>query len=428
MSVSTTRARVHSASGPLPHIRLLEKTPVSAAKASRLSPRTAFYLQASIILFFLAGSSAPTPLYSVYQTAWGFSPIAVTVVFGIYAIAVLAALLVVGRLSDHLGRRPILFITTLVQAAAMLIFATSHGLGSLIVARVVQGLATGAAAGAVGAGMLDIDRAKGTIANAVGPMLGTATGGLLSGLLVTFLPAPTLLVYLLLAAVFLAQAGGVLLMSESAIRRPGALASLRPSFFVPREVRGPLLWSVPALVATWSLAGFYGSLGPTLVRRLMGSTSLLWGGVILFVLAGSAVVAVLVSQKASPRLLTLSGTAALFVGVGLGLIGIESGLALLLFVGVALAGAGFGQSFQGAVRSVLPLAAPQERAGVLSVVYLVAYLAMGVPAVFAGIGVVYGGGLLLTARQYGLGVMLLAAAAWLGGWRRPPTPNHRPSS
>ena len=126
----------------------------------------------------------------LYQAAWGFSPITITVVFGIYALAVLAALLVVGALSDYVGRRPVLLAATLLQAVTMVIFATAHGVGALVVARVIQGLSTGAAAGAVGAGMLDLDRAKGTIANAVGPMLGTATGALVSGLMVVFCPRP----------------------------------------------------------------------------------------------------------------------------------------------------------------------------------------------------------------------------------------------
>src|ERR1700733_1088788 len=99
----------------------------------RLTKSLAFYLQASIILFFLAGSSAPTPLYAVYQAAWGFTPITITVVFGIYAIAVLAALLVVGSLSDHIGRRPVLIVATLMQAFAMILFATADGVGALLV-------------------------------------------------------------------------------------------------------------------------------------------------------------------------------------------------------------------------------------------------------------------------------------------------------
>jgi MFS family permease len=202
-------------------------------RSTRLSPRTAFYLEASIAMFFLAGSAAPTPLYPVYQAAWGFTPVMVTLVFGIYAVAVLATLLTAGSLSDHLGRRPVLLVATLMQAATMIVFASASGLGGLIVARIIQGLSTGAALGAVGAGMLDIDRARGTVANAVAPMTGTATGGLLSGLMVQYLPAPTELVYLLLFGVFLLQALGVYWMPETSPARAGALASLGPQIPVP---------------------------------------------------------------------------------------------------------------------------------------------------------------------------------------------------
>src|SRR3979490_1188684 len=90
-------------------------------KKGYLSRNAAFYLLASITVSFLARSSAPKPLYSIYQAQWGFSPITVTVIFGIYAISVLAALLFVGRLSDHLGRRPVLIAATAAQTAAMVI-------------------------------------------------------------------------------------------------------------------------------------------------------------------------------------------------------------------------------------------------------------------------------------------------------------------
>jgi MFS family permease len=79
-----------------------------AVRPRVLSPTAAFYLQASMIVSFLAGSSAATPLYAIYQAAWGFSPITITIVFGIYAIAVLVALLTTGSLSDYVGRKPVL--------------------------------------------------------------------------------------------------------------------------------------------------------------------------------------------------------------------------------------------------------------------------------------------------------------------------------
>ena len=266
-----------------------------------LSRNTSFYLLASITVSFLAGSSAPTPLYALYQAQWGFSPITVTVIFGIYAIAVLLALLFAGRLSDHLGRRPVLIAATAVQAATMVLFATASGVGDLMLARVIQGLATGAAVGAIGAGMIDLNRERGATANAVAPAFGTATGGMLAGLLVQYLPAPTHLVYAVLGVIFVLQGIGVALMADTITPVPGALASLKPQFKLPAATRGPLLLALPVLVASWALAGFYASLGPTLVRGMLGVGSAFLGGLALFVLAASGGVAVLLLQHREPR-------------------------------------------------------------------------------------------------------------------------------
>src|SRR5712672_4283214 len=142
-------------------------TSPSQVKSAHLSPMAPLYLLASITVSYLASSSAPTPLYPIYQGEWGFSAVAISFVFGIYAIAVLGALLVAGRLSDYVGRRPVLIVATAIQAATMFLFAFADGLSDLIAARVIQGLATGAAIAAVGAGMLDMDEARGAVANSV---------------------------------------------------------------------------------------------------------------------------------------------------------------------------------------------------------------------------------------------------------------------
>jgi len=221
---------------------------VPLARPWRLSRPASFALLASIVLFFLAGSSAPTPLYAVYQAAWGFSPVTVTVIFGIYAVAVLVTLLTFGALSDHVGRRPVLIVATLMQAVTMLIFATAHGLGALLVARVVQGLSTGAAIGAIGAGLLDIDRPRGTVANSVAPMAGTATGGMLSALMVQYLPVPTRLVYLTLAAIFVLQAAGASPRTCAA-----RCCSPRPPWWPPgRSPASTARWARPWFAASWA--------------------------------------------------------------------------------------------------------------------------------------------------------------------------------
>src|SRR5437868_3682148 len=111
---------------------------LSSAHITRLPPRVALYLQASIIVAFLAASSAPTPLYAVYQAKWGFTPMTITTVFGIYALAVLAALLTVGSLSDYVGRRPVLLSAIVIQAAGLVVLAQANGLLGLVIGRICR--------------------------------------------------------------------------------------------------------------------------------------------------------------------------------------------------------------------------------------------------------------------------------------------------
>ncbi|MEU3184114.1 MFS transporter [Streptomyces sp. NPDC006923] len=388
------------------------------AGTRRLPPNIALYVLASIVVSFLAASSAPTPLYAVYQAEWGFTPITTTVVFGVYALAVLAGLLTLGKLSDHVGRRPVLLAALGVQAASMAVFATADGVPALLVARIAQGLSTGAALGAIGAGMMDINRPKGTIANAVAPGLGTATGALVSGLVVQYLPAPTHLIYLALLVVFALQAVAVSRMTETVTRKPGALATLKPEIKLPRAVRRPVLVAAPVLFAVWSLAGLYGSLGPALVRGLIDSSSVVFGGLSLFILAGVAALSVLALRGAAARTVMLTGILALIAGVAVTLVSMEAGSATGFFIGTAIAGLGFGSGFQGGIRTVMPLVTAHEGSGVLSLLYVVSYLGMGGPAVIAGFLVVHAGGLFTTAREYGVAVMVLAALALLGLLRR----------
>jgi predicted MFS family arabinose efflux permease len=382
-------------------------------EARTLSPRVAFGLLTSIMLMLLASSSAPTPLYAVYQAEWGFSAITITVIFGVYAVAVLLSLLVFGSLSDHIGRRPVLISALVMQAGVMAVFAFAGSVDVLLLARVMQGVATGLAVGAIGAGLVDLHPGRGPLANAAGAMTGTASGALASALFVQLLPSPTRLVYLVLLALFALQAVGVALIAETATRKPGALAALRPTLAVPARVRGTLAIAAPSLVAVWALAGFYGSLGPSLAALVSGSDSTILGGAALFVLAGSGAVTVIVLHRVDPRTLSIAGSSLVMLGVALVLAAASARSVALFFVGTAIAGAGFGGGFQGALRTIVPLAAPHERAGVISVAYIICYLAMGLPAILAGLLVV-DSTVLQTAQEFGGAVIVLAGLTVAG--------------
>jgi MFS family permease len=372
------------------------------------------YLLASLIVTLLAASAAPTPLYAIYQARWGFTPITTTIVFGVYAVAVLASLLTLGKLSDHIGRRPVLLAAITVQTAALLVFTTAGGVPELLIARIVQGLATGAALGAIGAGLLDLDRERGTFANSVAPGVGTGSGVLLSALAVRYLPAPTHLIYLALVGVFVLQAAGIVLMRETVSRTPGALASLRPEIRLPRRLRGPVMVATPVLFAVWAMGGLYAALGPALVDSLTGSLDVVLGGLSLFVLTLTAVISIVVLRTAAARTVMLTGILTLIIGAAVTMLALTIKSTPVFFLGTAISGVGFGSGFQGGIRTVVPLAAAHERAGVLSLVYIVSYLGLGLPAVVAGFVIVHGAGLTDTAIYYGGAVILLAALALVG--------------
>ncbi|MEW2626156.1 MFS transporter [Streptomyces sp. NPDC048106] len=401
--------------------------PAPARGRPFLPHAAAFWLLGAIQLLLLAAASAPSPLYPVYQAHWGFSAATTTVVFSLYAIGLLLALTVVGALSDHVGRRPVLAVSLLLETGAMAIFVTAGGVGSLLLARTLQGLATGAATGAISAGLVDLQPSHrphlGALVNSVSSLLGLASGALGSGLLVQYAPAPTTLVFVLLGAVFAVSVVGVALMPETAARRSGALASLRPRVSVPHRARPHFVAIAPSLVALWALGGFSLSLGPALTADVLHVHDHVIAGVVIGLLTGMGAVGSLALQPREPRQALTAGSLALAVGMTLTLIGVSAGVPAAYLLGTAVAGFGWGAALLGSFRTVVPLAEAEERAGVLSTLYVVGYLAFSLPAIAAGV-IATRFGLHRTADGYATILILLSvvAIALLSGRRRHPKP------
>lgn len=364
------------------------------------------------LLTFLAASSAPTPLYHLYQEAWAFSPAVLTLIFGVYALSLLGALLTVGSLSDHLGRKPVLLLALLLEIVSMLLFIAAVDVAWLIFARVLQGFATGIATSSLGAALIDNDKVQGPLLNSLAPLLGMAFGALGSSLLAEFAPQPLRLVYIVALGMFVFQAILLSRLPESVSRVPGALASLKPTLHVPAQARSALWRVLPINTATWSLGGFFLSLAPSAVRAITGSTSNLIGGALVAVmtLAGAAAIYSLRNRPAH-NVLRLGGIL-LACGLAVVLLAAQSGSLALFFVATLIAGGGFGSGFLGSVRSVMPLALAHERAGLMATFYVLSYLAFCVPSFIAG-AMVRRFGLLATTNGYALAVIVLCVLALL---------------
>ena len=392
-----------------------------------LGRETSFWLLAVLLGAFLFAASAPSPLYAVYARLLSFSPATLTAIYAVYAFGALAGLLVAGRLSDHVGRRRVVVCALLIQLVGMAAFIVAQSVGELILGRTLQGLATGIAIGAISAWLLDLQSPSrpgiGGVVAGVAPVAGLAAGALGSGLLVQYGPDPLHLVFWLLSIVYLVGLAVVAAAPDPVPRRPGWLGSLRPRIGVVAPARAAFAASMPTLIATWAIGGLYLSLGPSLAILLLGSESRIVGGLVIGALLGTAAVASAVIGAAPPRGLLIRGSIVLLVGVAISLVAVALDSLPGFFVGSAVAGIGFGPAFLGVVRSVAPLAPPDQRGALLASLFIVLYLSFSVPAIVAGVAAT-DLGLRPTTYAYGIAVMALAAITTVLVARQPvPAPS-----
>lgn len=389
-------------------------TPRPGTARVALSTRASFAAITAILVLFTAASSVPSPLYVVYQQQWGFAPSTLTVIFAVYVVGLLGSLLVVGALSDHVGRRPVLAAAIALEAIALLLFITAGDVTVLAAARVAQGIATGAALTTLGAALVDLNPAhaprRAGVVNGVAPLVGLAVGALGCGALVQFAPAPTHLVYALLLAGMLLAGLAVALMPETSARRAGVLASLKPRVGIPARLRTDVYAILPILGASWALGGLYLSLGPSVAASLFGLHSHLVGGLVVTLLCGTgAATAFALRAWAVDRVMVVAG-GLLATGTVVTLAGVEAGSPALAATGTVVAGIGFGAAALGCFGTLARLAGPEERGELFAVALVIAYLSFSLPAVAAGFASTPLG-LHATADVYGIVVVVLSLTA-----------------
>ncbi|MFG2383874.1 MFS transporter [Streptomyces avermitilis] len=353
-----------------------------------LSRPVAFASIAAVFVLFMAASSAPSPLYVIYQHEWSFSATTLTTVFAVYVVGMIAALLVLGALSDHIGRRPVLASAVVLEVVAMALFIVADDVSILLTARLVQGVATGAAMTTLGATLVDLNPPhaphRAGVINGAAPPFGLGLGALGCGILAQYGPHPTRLVYELLLAGLVLAGLLIALLPETAQRRPGAVRSLQPRLGVAPRLRTDLIALVPILVASWALGGLYLSLGPSVAANLFGLSSHLIGGLVVTLLCGPAsITAFALRSWPTQRTLTLSATL-LLLGTAVGLSGVEANSLTMAAFGTVIAGVGFGGSALASFGTLARIAGPAERGELFAVAFVISYLAFSIPAVVAG--------------------------------------------
>jgi MFS family permease len=333
----------------------------------------------------MASTTVSTPIYPLYEARFGLTALAITVVFAAYGVGVMGGLLVTGRLSDHIGRKPPLAAGLVIGLLAMALFVAANDLGLLLAARLLIGITAGLFTGTATAWLVDLDddRQRATKL-AVGANLGgLALGPALGGVLAQFAPDPLRATYVVELAI---MAVGLVVVSRLPETVPRGRFELDFGGIVPPpEVRTVFLPAAMAGVAAFGVSGVFGAVGPSMLGAVLGITEPTASGNLVAGLFAMSVCGQLIARRFDPTRALPAGCAAL--AVGLVLLGLALALETLIALIAAAVVAGLAQGvIVGAGLGLLTARAPADRRSqVASTYFLVLYVGLVIPVVAFGL-------------------------------------------
>ncbi len=339
-------------------------------------------------LTVFAASAAPIPLYDIYRQENGltYNDLALTAV--VYFIGAITALLIFGRISNHLGRKPVAFLIFALTAVAIVILLDVDSAAPLIIGRLFLGLACGLASSALTSYIADSGSGlphwvpSTVISNS--PMIGLTIGALVSGWLVEFALYQRTLCYIVILAV-LALCSILIARSEETVeKQKGLIGSLKPKFSLPQADKRLFPIAAVTFVSTWAMGAFYQAFAPSIAVDQLGTHSTL----IIAIIFSSYLLPSAIGGPLSAKLTPANAQRIGMVSFTIAVTGIIAALklsnlgAFILFS--ALAGASQGTALTGSIRSLLADIELSDRAGVLSLIYAVSYTGAAVPSFMAG--------------------------------------------
>ena len=353
-----------------------------------LGRRVGFTATAFAFALAMMGTTLPTPLYVLYRERFGFSELMITVIFATYAVGVIAALLLFGRLSDAIGRRPVLLAGLAVSAASAIVFLVADGLALLIVGRVISGLSAGLFTGTATATLVDLAgperRARATLVATLANMGGLGCGPLLAGVLSEWAGSPLRLTFCVDLALLMPATLGIMAMPEPVATR-GSL-QLRPQRWrLPAEVRATFAQAALAAFAGAAVLGLFAAVSPAFLGQTLGVTNRAAVGLVVFVVFAASTVGQMSLQVVGERLALPGGCLVLIAGMGVLALSLSLSSLKLLVLGGVVACFGQGLSFRAGLAAVNARSPAERRAEVASSFFAVMYVAIALPVIGVGI-------------------------------------------
>jgi MFS family permease len=385
----------------------------------------ATWIAAAQIAVIYAGSTLLTPLYRLYRGAFGFSQLELTLIYAAYVLGNLTALLLLGRVSDQIGRRLVNLAAVAIGASATVIYLLATSPAWLFAGRILSGLGIGLGASATTAWLAELvpDKRRATVVTTAANFIGLAVGAILAGLLAAYLPWPLRLSYVVYLGA-LCGVGFLVARAPETVRAPvrsAATLSLRPRLGVPRELFGA--FAAPATIgfAAFAVIGYYAALIPTLMAQALDQKSAAAGGAVVGLLCLVGAVTGVAARAVSSRTAMLGGSALLLPGLALLPCAEALHSLTLLVCGTVVAGSATMLGYRGSLQVVNEIAPSERRAELIASYILFMYVGNSVPII--GIGVLSSFTSSLTADlTFALIIAALAVLALITGARYVPRP------
>lgn len=390
--------------------------------------RTSFWLAGAVVALALWCSACPTMTYPLYQSEWGVSTTTVAWIFAAYPIALIPVLILLGDVSDHIGRRRSMVWGMLAELLGVLCFVVAPDVVWLLAGRALMGLGVGLSLGAASVAMVEFSR-PGQEGRASGVTTGVSALGIglamtVGGALAEYAPQPLHLHFVVLSVAIVTVT--LLVLGIPADTRGTTTEAWRVRrIVIPQGRRRVFVAGAIAFASAFLLGAIVLPLGARIAHQLAGSTNALVTGALLSVFAACITLTSLLARRLDEWTLVTLGAVGSIAAVWLYVVTGATHSMVVFFIASACAGAAYAFDFAGGLTVLSKYASPHHRASMVSGGYLAGYLAQGIGAPLLGWVVTVRGlmdGLLVGATVFSafFVAVLVGAAAARRSLRREP--------
>jgi MFS family permease len=348
----------------------------------------AFWLAAYVFATVILGTAVPAPLYAIYQRQWHFSSAVLTLIFAVYAAAVLATLLLAGQSSDQTGRKPVMAAALGFSAASTVVFILASSPGWLYPARILSGVSAGLMTGAATAALTEMiresDARRASLAAAAVNAGAAALGPLMAGLFAQYLPQATVTVFEVYLVLLAAAALTLAFIPETVTRRE-RLRLRFTGLAIPADGRREFIAAGVAVFAAFAVNGLFASLAPGFTTAMLHHPNYAVAGAVTCLFFAAGAVAAVSLARLNSRPVLLAGLGLSLPGLALIVAGISAASLALFLIAAAVTGIAYGALAIGSLSTANRLAPPETRAQVISTYFLFAYTGLAIPVIGVGV-------------------------------------------